>query len=386
MKRTIKALAVLLTLALVISVAAMSAFAVTEYTAIPGTTTDFNKDLVIGDDVESIPDLVFEFKIDAGEPQAAGENQVEILAGPVLKDDDNNVTAPTVETASFNSSMIDNAEAGDPTDDTATNKVHITDSVTVNLAGVTFTKPGIYRYKITEQNGNIPGVTYDSNPDRYLDVFVVDDNGTLVIQNYALRTQANSTFVFNQDENKYEYSVDPEVKSSGYTNKFENVDLEFKKVVTGNQADKSKQFRFKLEITNAVPGNYAIEVSRQDVIQSDSNVNEGNTITVDEQGEYVGYFYLADGDTVKVNDLNTQYGYTLTEEAEDYQSTAGCTDYTDDTFGTAITVDKKTGFTNAREGIIPTGVIITVAPFMIGLLLFGAVMMFMISRRRRASY
>ena len=49
------------------------------------------------------------------------------------------------------------------------------------------------------------------------------------------------------------------------------------------------------------------------------------------------------------------------------------------TNGTAKTV----AFTNTRNGIIPTGIILTIAPFAIGLLVFGAVVVFLVAKKRR---
>ena len=54
--------------------------------------------------------------------------------------------------------------------------------------------------------------------------------------------------------------------------------------------------------------------------------------------------------------------------------------------GTNVSTDIKTGFTNTREGIIPTGVIMTIAPFAIGICGFGAIIIFIISRRKRRNY
>ena len=48
--------------------------------------------------------------------------------------------------------------------------------------------------------------------------------------------------------------------------------------------------------------------------------------------------------------------------------------------------DHTAAFTNTRQGVIPTGVIMTVAPFAIGLCLFAAVVIFMVNKRRRAAY
>lgn len=383
MKRNLsKTLAIVMALALALSLAAVTAFAV-DYTAIPGTTTTFNKNLVV-DSTAQIPNVEFEFEIAAGDPVTASSTTLEILAGPTT------ATAPTIENAAFTSGM--DTTAGTPTDDTDTTKKFATDEVVVDFTGVEFTKPGVYRYVITEKATTLKGVTNDADATRYLDVFVIADPDTdeLTVQSYALRTDATD---ISLETGKY--ATDPDVKSSGYTNELATVDLEFSKKITGNQGDKNKQFKFTLAITDANPGLYTVELSRADVLKDDSNVaaNEGvYTITVADDGTCTAYFYLADGDTVKVLDLPVGYGYTLTEDKEDYQSTEGVdndgtdNDYTDATSGTAVDADKKTGYTNTRNGVIPTGVIITIAPFVIGILVFGAIILYMVSKRRRAEY
>jgi hypothetical protein len=58
--------------------------------------------------------------------------------------------------------------------------------------------------------------------------------------------------------------------------------------------------------------------------------------------------------------------------------------YTYDENGRVIQI--KTGYTNDRTGIIPTGVLLTIAPFAIGILLFGALIIFFIAKRRRNNY
>lgn len=382
MKRSIsKVLAIVMALALAMSLAAVSAFAV-DYTAIPGTTTSFNKNLVV-DSTAQIPNVEFEFEIAAGTAVEASSTNLEILAGPVT------ATAPTVENAVFTSGMT--TTAGTPTDDTDTSKKFATDEVIVDFSDVEFDKPGVYRYVITEKATTLKGVTNDADSTRYLDVFVVaDENNVLSVQSYALRNTATNISLATG-----KYAEDEDVKSSGYTNQLDTVDLEFSKKITGNQGDKNKQFKFTLAITDANPGLYTVEIGRADVLKDDSNVaaNEGvYTITVAADGTCTAYFYLADGDTVKVLDLPEGYSYTLSENREDYQSSDGVdndgteNDYLDPVSDSAVDADVKTGFTNTRNGIIPTGVIIAVAPFAIGLLVFGAIILSMVSRRRRAEY
>ena len=132
-----------------------------------------------------------------------------------------------------------------------------------------------------------------------------------------------------------------------------------------------------------------MEIVGENVVDENSNVTANNgayTITVGSDGTCTAIFYLTDGESVKVNDLNVGYSYTVTEDAEDYESTDGLAGYLDATSDTDVEDDVKTGYTNTREGAIPTGVIITIAPFVIGILVLGAVMLFMVSRRRRAAY
>lgn len=388
MKRNIsKILAIVMTLALVMSFAAVSASAVT-YTAAAGDDSfSFPKNLVV-DSTAQIPNVEFTFTIEPGTavPGGAG-NALEILAGPTT------ATAPTISSAQFTSGMT--TTAGTPTDDTDTTKKFAVDDVVVDFTGISFTAPGVYRYVVTEEANNYNGITNDANATRYLDVFVFpsdEDATVLEISTISLRTVAtNFERVYDQEAGiyKYQYVSTPDVKTSEYTNTLETVDLEFAKAIDGNQADKNKKFTFTLEIEDANPGDYTVEIVGENVVDENSNVTANNgayTITVGSDGTCTAIFYLTDGESVKVNDLNVGYSYTVTEDAEDYESTDGLAGYLDATSDTDVEDDVKTGYTNTREGAIPTGVIITIAPFVIGILVLGAVMLFMVSRRRRAAY
>ena len=413
MKRNIsKALAILMTLALIMTLAAVSAFA---YTAIPGGTTDanlFKKYLTVDADAQ-IPNASFEFAINAGTAVPGGsDNALEILAGPVVESN-GEITAPTVAPATFQSGM--RTTTGLPTDPdhdnpTTTDKKFAESGIVFDFTGVTFSAPGVYRYVVTEKATDFEGVTID-NGTRYLDVFVFpseSDPTVLEVTNYSLRDAATS-FERVEDpdhpgEYLYQYVTDPGKKTDGFYNELETVDLQFSKKIEGNQADMTKRFAYTLELSDVNPGTYTLTFSGSnaaDIIGDNTTVVPGTdgvyTIEIPATGDnarsYTGTFYLTNGDVVTVNKLNTGYNYKVTEEAEDYQPTEGVdNDGTDNDFldpyqGTSITAPiTKTGWTNTREGAIPTGVILTIAPFAIGLLLFGAVMMFMISRRRRATY
>ena len=411
MKRNIsKALAILMTLALIMSLAAVSAFAVN------GGTRPFEKEFAIPDGA-NMPNVQFEYSIVPGTAVPVGpNNEIAIYAGPTATVD--GVDYPFVTNAVFPSddNSANNHDNRDGTADTDPNysgkKIYI-DNAIINLTGIEFTAAGVYRYVVTEkappQITGVPGVTYENNGERYLDVFVFpgdhdNDSSTpdqLMVTEYSL-TKNGSYFTkeYNETQQKWVYTYsdpDDRIKSSGYKNTLDTVDLEFAKTITGNQAEQTEKFTFTLSITGANPNQeYALEITGTNVLiegTGGSGVTNGK-ITTDANGAYTGTFSLTAGDKVKVLDLPVGYSYTLSEDAEDYTSTGG-TDagFTNGTVGqdgkisgSAVNTDISTGFNNERTGIIPTGVIITIAPFAIGLLLFGAVMMFMISRRRRATY
>lgn len=367
-------LTALMTVALVISVLVIPASAATTYTAIGGETT-FTKYLVVDADA-NIPDLTFTYTIAPGTAVAPSATNLEILAG---------ASGATVGSATFSNADSSGAVAGLPTDDPAgstTDKKYVAKTVTITFPNTSFTKPGVYRYKLSEVAGTAPGVTYDAT-DRYIDVFVVaDSNDVLTINSCNMRTTADNILLTNQ------YASNPGVKSDGYTNSVTQHDLTFTKAIAGNQGDKNKRFEFTLNISGANPGTY--------VVTSTDVTGNPTTITVGAGGTATATYSLTNGSSLTVKGLNAGATYTISETPDDYTpSYAVDTDgdgATDDASGTtasysgsAMSADNTVAFTNTRNGIIPTGIIIAVAPYVIGFCLFGAVVIFMLGRKKRQS-
>ena len=180
-RRFTTALVMLLAFALLIGTTAITASAeTTTYTPIGGSAA-FIKNLVVDSDA-NIPSISFKYTSRRGTPQDATATTIEILAA---------TTGGEVSDAVFSNDDTASAIPGVPTDDRShptPGKKYAQKSVTVNFPVGTFTKPGVYRFVISETNNNLPGVTYDSNPTRYLDVFVVaDDNNVLSVNSYVLR-------------------------------------------------------------------------------------------------------------------------------------------------------------------------------------------------------
>ena len=374
MKRKLStALVMLLAFVLLIGTTAITASAAeTTYQSIGGSTS-FVKNLVVDADA-NIPDITFSYSMRRGTAVPATDSNIEILVSET--------GGGTIGTAEFSNADTTNTIAGLPTDEDHSNpttgKKYVQKSVSITLPNTSFTKPGVYRYEITEKTDNpLPGVTYDPDSIRYLDVFVVaDESDVLHVQNYVFRKAATNIGLDGK------YVSNPDEKSSGYINTLTQYDFDFSKTISGNQGDKNKRFNFTLNITGANPGVYPVE----------TNDVTGNptSITVGTNGTATGEYSLTNDSTVKVIGLNKGAVCTVTEDPDDYTATRsldGGNAVSGNSSG-AVTLnsDHSVAFTNTRNGIIPTGIIMTIAPFAIGICVFGAVFIFIICRKKRRSY
>lgn len=372
MKRKLStALVMLLAFVLLLGTTAITVSAETTYEPIGGSTT-LVKNLVVDSDA-NIPDITFSYTIRRGTPKDATATTIEILESPL--------GGGSIGTAVFSNADTANTINGLPSDADPTNptagKKYAQKSVSITFPVGTFTKPGVYRFVINETNSNLPGVTYDSEPTRYLDVFVVaNDNNELSVESYVLRDSATDIGTNGG------YVEDPDVKSSGYINSLTQYDFDFSKTISGNQGDKNKRFKFTLNITGANPGTYHI-------IANDVTGNP-TSITVGTNGTATGEYSLTDGSTVKVIGLNKGAVCTVTEDPDDYTAThrldRGNAVSGNSSGNVTLDSDHSVAFTNTRDGIIPTGIIMTIAPFAIGICVFGAVFIFIICRKKRRSY
>ena len=372
MKRKLStALVMLLAFVLLLGTTAITASAETAYQPIGGSTS-FVKNLVVDADA-NIPDVSFSYSITRGTRVAATADTIEILVS--------DAGGGTIGTAAFSNADTENTIDGLPTDADPTNptanKKYAQKTVSITLPDTSFTKPGVYRYEISEEDGDLPGVIYDSPSTRYLDVFVVANaNNQLSVDSYVFRDAA-TTIGLNG-----EYTSNPDEKSSGYINTLTQYDFDFSKTISGNQGDKNKRFGFTLNITRAIPGTYP-------VITNDVTGNP-TSITVGVNGTATGEYSLTNGSTVQVIGLNAGAFCTVTEDPNDYTATHsldGGAAVSGNSMGPVIlNSDHSVAFTNTRNGIIPTGIIMTIAPFAIGICVFGAVFIFIICRKKRRSY
>lgn len=382
---------------------------------IEGTkTTTFDKFLVM-DTQANVPNATFTYAVTAGNAKAydvAGK-KFQVLAGV----DADKVTMAGVGAADAAANSIvfkqgDGSDTHDTTKDAyvkdlAAGKKYALKTATLDFSKVQFTEPGVYRYIITEAGTN-QGITNDADLTRVLDVYVNDASAEvdgaftkkLTIAGYVLHSNEN-------DEPDVAVGADfgstgayVATKSQGFTNSYDTSDLTLRKQVTGNQASRDKYFEFTLNIDKAQPNTkYDVVIDDADATSKanaatiSANAGQANvtSITTDGAGKATQKFYLQHGQQITVQGLAKDTTYAVTENTEDYKSTANTkdapvVDTKADTEaapvdGTIVSTDLTTGFLNTRDGVIPTGVIMAVAPFAVVTILGGAGVVTMVMKR-----
>lgn len=417
-KRTIaKTGATMLTLAMLLNGTTVFAAAGTNYgTTIEGTkTTTFDKYLVM-DTQANVPNATFAYTVTAGNAKAYDVNgkKFQVLAGV----DANKITMAGVgEGAEANKIVFKQGDGSDTHDttkdayvkDLAIGKKYALKTATLDLSAVQFTEPGVYRYIITESDTNQQAITYDADLTRVLDVYVNDASANvdgvftkkLTIAGYVLHSNTNDEPDVAAGEDFGSAGKYTEKKSQGFTNSYDTSDLTLRKEVKGNQASHDKYFEFTLNIDKAQPNTkYNVDISGAEATSGindatiSTNAGQANvkSITTDDAGKATQKFYLQHGQQVTVQGIAEGTTYALTENTEDYKSTANtaATSFvtikadTDsaEVNGKIASKDLTTGYLNTRQGVIPTGVIMTVAPFA-AVTLLGAVGMVTIKMRKK---
>ena len=416
-KRTIaKTGATMLTMAMLLNGTTVFAAAGTNYGAkIEGTkTTTFEKYLLM-DTQANVPNATFTYAVTAGNAKAydVSGNKFQVLAGV---DADKIIMAGVGEGAEANKIVFKQGDGSDTHDttkdayvkDLTEGKKYALKTATLDFSKVQFTEPGVYRYIITESGTN-QAITNDADLTRVLDVYVndasIETEGTLTkkltIAGYVLHSNENDEPDVSLGESFGSTGNYTATKSQGFTNSYDTSDLTLRKQVTGNQASRDKYFEFTLNIDNAQPNtkyNVAIDdadaTSQSNAATISANAGQTNvtSITTNDKGKATAKFYLQHGQQVTVQGIAKDTEYKVTENTEDYKSTANTKDapvVTTKTNTEAAPVDGKivstdltTGYLNTRDGVIPTGVIMTVAPFA-AVTLLGAAGMVTIKMRKK---
>ena len=254
--------------------------------------------------------------------------------------------------------------------------------ISVDFSKVKFLAPGIYRYVITENKLDDTvsvkeDITIDETP-RYLDVYVVNGENGLEIANCVLLTDAG------RPDDKGKYQVE---KSAGYVNKYKTYDLSLTKIVTGDMADLTERFDFTVEFTGPANATFTYAIGEETETQEITLDEEGNAILTNgvQLNNYTGALLvkgLPSNVTYKITEnIDAKEGYTTTYVIDEKEPVTGTGFWTAETMGKnnhAVT------FTNNREAITPTGIILNIMPYVL-MVALAAVLGFLFLRRRKHS-
>jgi len=445
-KRITSVLASIAVFATVAAAVPMNAGAAGTYdsTKITGQlTTTFDKYMVMSKSA-NVPNATFTYSIAPGAAVPATDTTAAVFAGvgtpqfaASASDDTGSDERGKVIFKSSDSPILESEKrVGDSpvfsTEDD-TDEKYVAKMLTIEFPESTpFTMPGIYRYIITE-SGTAAGVQNDPVAKRTLDVYVDDNEATeandLMIAGYVMYSgEVTAAPKKELPEGKTAVDVpnglEAAEKSDSYTNKYTVKTLAFGKEVKGNQGSKDKYFKFTLTVSNAAGATLDVKDSgfsastiktsstiyEKDVMDlangaDDEPTMDGFQITVGATGTATRDFYLRDGEYVKIVGLPKGASYALTEAAEDYVSATGtekiavpavgtegeagyvaAITYNSPVSGTIDTQDVYTGFTNTKTGLLPTGILVSVAgPAVVGVIaLLGIAVLLIRGKRRKA--
>ncbi|ASW50424.2 QVPTGV class sortase B protein-sorting domain-containing protein [Streptococcus suis] len=242
-------------------------------------------------------------------------------------------------------------------------------NASINFNGVKFSNVGIYRYKVTEKQGMVPGVTYDKTS-YIIDVYVVKNEQESLVPKYIVSYQENQK----------------EKKPVQFNNQLKTTSLTVKKSVTGNAGDKNKDFGFTITLK-------ADQFYKESEKISAKLVDKRGSITERQLLVGVNKFTLKDGESLSIDKLPIGITYKVEEDVvEGYQQTAtidkdgmagtatpeayNFTEQVSDDTPDAIVV------TNNKNIDTPTGVAMTIAPYAVMTLVgIGGVLYFVKNKK-----
>lgn len=254
-----------------------------------------------------------------------------------------------------------------------------------------YNAPGIYKYSVAEDRTNpYDGVTY-STETKDLYVYIqnkVDGEGNYVDSNTDGTPDLEVAYVMLVNANG-----DPTVpadKDNSFKNKYGKgesgedtvYDLTLTKKITGNVANLSDKFDFTVTI-NADNASDKFVLRQQGETDKIIGDNERTVVTLG-NNESITIYGLSTKDTYTiVEDYGTKEGYTTTATVDEvtYNLNGGLTVEEED----GINADVSVVYTNDKTASTPTGVVMTVAPYIV-MVAVAAGVAFLFLRRRHSEF
>ena len=260
--------------------------------------------------------------------------------------------------------------APDTTADTsATYTPLVANKASLKTDASVFTEPGIYHYTVSEVDGGYEGITYDTT---IYDVYVY-----VSAKLDANKNATNDMYVSGVVSAK---SVDGEIAKSDL--EFNNVyngahKVSVTKKVQGGFATAGDTFKFNVTVNGATGEVYKVAYTTKNKPET-TTVASGATIEVK----------LGKDDTVTIYGLSATDSYTISEQGiTDGKTTTGytvadnCGESDGIVSGKGGNEDANYIITNTKEAVAPTGIAMTVAPYILMVAVAGIFAVLFLRRR-----
>lgn len=361
LKKTIRRLGALaMVLAMAVSVFAVNASATDEVTPpTPTITKNISKEADV-----YLPEATFTFNA------VADGKSIDTKYDP-----------PTADEALGATNGVLGTIKSEPKDSDLTATTVEVGKLTIDVNKNAFAGPGTYYYKITE-TGSYDGMKYDSAPRTF--IVMIGANGDVLSYGFI-----NS----KEDTAKNDGIFTNIYKDDGDDHKGPH-DLVIKKEVGGNAYIPGMEYEFKVTITNKD----SVAEQYQAIIKDNNNtVKQTLTFT---SGSDNNTFKLEKDWTITITGLSPQDTYVVSEKnytGDDYKyndptATGSITSLTLNTTKTMFEsetttmgdADTSATVTNTKSLTTPGGVIMTIAPYALMVVLAGAFAVVFLTRRNRA--
>lgn len=371
-----KLTAAILTGAMTVSMLGMTAFAA----PVPdggNSTFTLTKEITKPGNVY-IPSATFKFTISAGTEQTGLKDS----AGAPLSSPANGLSFE--EVADGKDAVVETSFTSGPSDSDISNAEENTVTVGeiqlhVNAAAFANLEAGVYRYKIKESPSNCEGMDDDIDI-RYVDVYHdKDDNNTILF----VTTDKDGKEVKDDGVITNKYGIGTEPSDKLYK-------LVVSKTVYGNQGELKKAFNFEIQVTDSdhKANQYYVEYGDGNTTKITSDENGKITIPL-MNGQTATVYGLSINDSYAVAETTQGEGYTTyvyTDTKVDDRASLDVAHKGNTATGTPNGADKEVNVYNDKNVSTPTGVAMTVAPYILMVALAGVFAFMFLRRRNRAEY
>lgn len=248
-------------------------------------------------------------------------------------------------------------------------------TVTLSLPTEQLTDPGVYAYKLTESKEGANANDVELGSPRFLYVFVENNTTTeedlddVVITGVELDT-ADGTGKTNKWVNYYKLSGDPDVDDPDVPPAVEANELTVVNILDGDMANMSDTFTYTVASTTSTADWTAY------IEDANGDTSPVEITTLSTTGIELGH-----NEKLHIYGLSSGNNYTVTAvdaDANNY-NTVQTDDSANGTFGSE---DLTVTYTNTRDAVSPTGLVMDIAPYAL-LVIVAAAGCFVFLRKRR---